>query len=57
LALLLVETHFFRRLIPDLSQPLVIIIFLASVLVIGLASGYLEWKFSELEETPGEDLQ
>jgi uncharacterized protein (DUF983 family) len=55
-ALLFVETHFFRKLIPELSQPLVIIIFLASVLAIGLASGYVEWKFTELEENPGEEL-
>jgi uncharacterized protein (DUF983 family) len=55
--LLFVETYFLQKFIPDLSQSLVVLIFLASVLAIGMTSGYIEWKFTELEETPREELQ
>jgi predicted Abi (CAAX) family protease len=55
--LLFVETYFLRKFIPDLPQSLVVLIFLASVFAIGMTSGYLEWKFTELEEIPREELQ
>jgi len=54
--LLFAETYFLPRWIVGLPQALVIIIFLASVLAFALASGFLEWKFTEVEETPPEEL-
>ncbi len=54
---LLVETYFFRKLIPQLEQEVIAVIFLVSVLAIAILSGFLEWKYAELEETPPQDTK
>ncbi len=53
--LLFAETYFLPRWIAGLPHAFVVVIFLASVLVFALASGFLEWKFTDLEETPPEE--
>ncbi len=53
--LLLAETYFLRSLIPALPQSQVILVVVFSILVVGIVSGYVEWRFTELEEVPPED--
>jgi len=52
IALLCGETYLLRSLIPSLQQSMVVLILISSVLVVEIASGYLEWRFTELEEVP-----
>ena len=52
---LLVETYFFRKLIPQMGLELIAVVFIGSVLAIGALGGFLEWRYAELEETVADE--